>query len=336
MRPLPQTAAQHRRAANRLRWGMVLLAGLSLFGCTAMRQQIAERRQACDAYCKRACTAKSEGYPDQADLLLNEAVRQRPDDVETRLHLAESLWECDRPQDALGEYRELAELHPREIRVHQRLAVIFWTMGQRDLAAQAAERALRLDPNSADALLVKARCAAARGDFDAAVATYIRLSRAAPNLVAAKLELAEVHVQRGYSHQACTVLRDVVSQPHLSGEQHADAEWKLGLTYASTDRWTEAATHLGNAIEQRKSSTGDWQLLLAAKTLAGQDVSSVQSKAVMASGRQPIETDSSAWIALRDRLAVRGELMVHAGNSPSAPSGVTRADFTRSAQAIPR
>ena len=317
------------------RLGIVALTGMGMFGCSIVRRQIAERRESCDAYCKRAREAKNEGYPDQADLLLNEAVRQRPDDLETRRHLAESLWECGRQRDALLEYRELAEKHPRDARIHQRLAMIYWTLGQSDLAARHAESALRLDPHSADALLIKARAEVAREDLDSAVATYIRLSKTAPELMTAKLELAEVHVQRGYSHQACAVLRDVMSQPSLPAELKAETEWKLGLTFAAADRWSEAANYLGFAIDQRNSTAADRQFLVLAKTLAGQDATTVQSKTVTASAKLAGDSESPVWTGLRDRLAARGEILVHGGNPNQGQSPVVRAEFSRSAQASP-
>lgn len=292
---------------------------------------MAQRREACDSLCQQARNAKREGWPDQADLLLNEAVRQRPDDLETRRQLAEALWDCGRQQDAIDEYRELIASHSRDARLHQRLSVMLWSTGQRTEAAKSAEQTLRLDPTSAEALLVKARSEIQRRDFDAAVATYIRLSRVSPDLVEAKLELAQAHVERGHAHQACALLRDVVAQPQLSDVQRADVEWKLGLAYASEDRWCEAASHLSNSIEKRGDiSGGDWQLLNVAKSLSGQDTSGLQTKAIQASERQHSDSDISTWSALRDRLIVRGELMVTA-NGPR--DNVIRADFSRHAQA---
>ena len=327
-RPLP--VVRCRCAAQNLRW-VVALACLTAVGCFAARRQVAERREACDSLCQQARTAKNEGWPDQADLLLNEAVRQRPDDLETRRQIAETMWDCERKQDAVAEFRELAKTHPRDIRLHQRLAVMSWTLDDRDQAAESAERALRLDPSAPVALLVKARSEAARREFDSAVTTYIRLARAAPDLIDAKLELAEVHVERGNSRQACTLLRDVITHPSLTEAQKIDAEWKLGLAYASADRWTESATHLSNSIESRDSTAGDWQLLLTARKLAGQEPGSLPSKAVLVSSQGQTESGNSAWTSLRDRLLNRSETIIGAGNVPAG--GVVRADFSKSANA---
>lgn len=297
-----------------------------------MRRQITERREACDSLCKQAKAAQSEGAPDRADLLLNEAVRQRPDDLETRRHLADAMWDCGRQQDAISEYRELVESHSRDPRLPKRLAEMLWRAGQKDEAAQMADKALRLNPTSTEALLVKARTEAARRELDASVATYIRLTRAAPDLIEAKLELAEVHVERGYSNQACTVLRDVLGNQQLTDALRADAEWKLGLAYASADRWSEAAAHLESSITKRAATGADWQMLFVAKSLAGQDTNDIGARAVLTAGQQSSELDSSAWTNLRDRLVVRGTLI---GNGSVAQGNVVRADFSKSAQVDP-
>lgn len=332
MIPRPSNLERRRCAANRMRMGIVFVTCLALLGCSAMRRQVVQRREACDALCKQAKAARSEGAPDRADLLLNEAVRQRPDDLETRRHLAEAMWDCGRQQDAISEYRELTETHPRDPRLPKRLAEMLWSEGQKEQAAKMAEQALRLNPTCTEALLVKARTEAARRELDASVATYIRLTRAAPDLIDAKLELAEVHVERGFSNQACTILRDVLGNQNLTEGQRADVEWKLGLAYAAADRWAEAASHLGNSIARRESTGGDWQMLVVAKSLAGQDTDDIESRAVLASGRHSTEVDSSAWIGLRDRLVVRGTLI---GNGTGAQGSIIRADFSRSAQADP-
>lgn len=335
MPPGPQINDVRKGSGSRwLRWGLIVCICSGPIGCSSMRKQVAQRRETCHSLCQQARNAKKEGWPDQADLLLNEAVRQRPEDLETRRHLADSLWECGRQQDAIDEYIDMAKTHSRDVRLHQQLAKMCWTVGQRDQAAQSAEKALRIDPTSADALLVKARCELARREFDAAVASYIRLSRAAPDLVDAKLELAEVHVERGHAHQACTLLRDVIAQPQLPAATRADAEWKLGLAYASAERWIEAANHLSNSIDKRDTSTsGDWQLLMVARALSGQETGDLQAKAVLASAQQGVDGDTSAWAALRDRLVVQGELAM--GQRRVAQDRVIRADFSKSAQADP-
>lgn len=329
MAPSQTTSTRSICAVRLIGVGLILAAGFCTSGCSAIRGQSSQRREACDSFCQRARNAKREGWGDQADLLLNEAVRQRPDDLETRRLLVEAMWECGRQQDAIDECRDLAKTHPRDARLHQRLAVMSWTTGQRANAAQSAERALQLNPTCADALLVKARCQTARRDFEGAVSTYIRLTRCAPDLLDAKLELAEVHVERGNCNQACSILRDVLATTRLSAEQKADAEWKLGLAYASADRWTEAATHLAGAIEKRESESSDWQLVMIARCLAGQDSGGFESSGLLASASHNGVGQESAWTILRDRMLVRGQILAASGTVP--PNRGIRDDLSKSA-----
>lgn len=327
--PFPIVAPLRAPALVGLGLAVCFAGGLS--GCSAMRRQIAERREACSNLCQQARNAKSEGWPDQADLLLNEAARQRPDDLETRRLLADAMWECERHQDALGEYRELTAQYSRDAGLQQRLAMMSWTMGQKELAAQAAERALQLDPTLTDALLIKARYESSRRDFDAAVATYIRLCRAAPDMVDAKLELAEVHLERDCASQACALLREVVASPNLTAAARAEAEWKLGLAYASAERWTEASQHLANALENRDSSGSDWQMVMVARTMAGEPTD-LPSRPVTVAGAQVSEGSPTPWTRLRDRMVQRGGLP---GATGMADSSVIRADFSKTAARMP-
>jgi len=301
-----------------------------LSGCSALRRQMAERREACSSLCQQARSARSEGWPDQADLLLNEAARQRPDDLETRRLLADAMWDCDRQHDALSEYQELVAQYSKDAGLHQRLAVMSWAMGQKELAAQSAERALQLDPASTDALLIKARYSASRRDYDAAVATYIQLCRAAPDLIEAKVELAEIHIERDCAQQACALLREVVATPTLSPATRADVEWKLGLAYASAERWTEAAQHLAHALENRDAGNSDWQMIVMARSMAGESTD-LPSKPVTVAGRQSPEVTPDGWSRLRDRLVARSGFP----NSPMASDSVIRADFSKTASRTP-
>ena len=313
---------------------MLTWLSVSPMGCAAIQQQVTRRSAKCGSLCEQAREARAQGWPDQAELLLNEAIRHRPKDVETRRQLAEAMWEAGRHDEALTELSELVQLHPRDAKLRTQQATLLWNDKNAAAAARAANVALRLDPQSIDALFVKARSDAARGEYEDALASYVRLLQLAPDRLEARFELAEVHIQRGHPDQACPLLRDALPTAQSTCEQRADAEWRLGLAYAAAERWADAANHLGRAIEQREACDRDWQCLAAAKTLAGQDAGGVQAMARLASARQPGLESTTVWTELRDRVARRASSGGHSGDSltaGTAHNGVIRADFSKSA-----
>jgi tetratricopeptide (TPR) repeat protein len=319
--------------------GVLLLIGLSVspLGCAALQQQITRRSEKCGSLCEQAREARAQGWPDQAELLLDEAIRHRPKkDVETRRQLAQAMWEAGRHSEALVELSELVQLHPDDAKLRTQQATLLWNHQNAKAAARAADVALRLDPQSIDALYVKARSDAASGDYEEAVASYVRLLQLAPDRLDARFELAEVHIQRGHPDQACPLLRDALPTEPATCEQRADVEWRLGLTYAAAQRWTDAANSLGRAIEHRDASDRDWQCLAAAKSLAGQDTVGVRAMAQLASARQSDQEPATVWTELRDRVARRGASGGSSDDSRTAGTirdGVVRADFSRSALA---
>ena len=291
------------------------------------------RSEQCGSLCEQARTARDQGWPDQAELLLNEAIRQHPNDLETRRQLAEAMWSAGRHDEALAELAELVRSYPRDANLRTQQASLLWTHKNREAAESAAEQALQLDPHSIGALLVKARAEAARGELKSSLASYIRLTQLAPDRLEAKLELAEIHVRRGHPDQACPLLRDAMQSPQSTPEQTADAEWRLGLAYAAAQRWGDAANHLGRAIERREASDRDWQCLATAKAFSGQDTGGAQAMARMASARRFDEEPASVWTELRDGVARHRPPTGRSSDvmtNDASHEGVIRADFRRS------
>ena len=248
--------------------------------------------------------------------------------------MAEALWRGGRQDDALAELAALVQLHPRDVKLRSQQATFLFETKNLTAAALAAEHALRLDPNSIEALFVKARVDSARGELEPALASYILLTQLVPDRLDAKLELAEVHIRRGNPDQACPLLRDATQQPQVNREQLADAEWRLGLGYAAAERWTDAAATLGRAIEQRNASELDWECLATVRAFAGEDIGGVQAMARMASANQPAAEPKSLWTELRNQLATRDLAARREGNTSTQAfgrDGVVPADFSRTA-----
>ena len=175
---------QLRLLTNELHAARVLVLiclSLSSMGCAAIQQRMVRRSEKCGSLCEQAREARVQGWPEQAELLLDEAIRHRPQDAETRRQLAEAMWEAGRRKEALEQLAEVAQLHPHDAKLQTLLAKMLWSNQDPAAAARTAEVALRLDPQSIDALFVKARFDAARGEYEHALASYVRLLQLAPD-----------------------------------------------------------------------------------------------------------------------------------------------------------
>jgi transitional endoplasmic reticulum ATPase len=120
--------------------------------------------------------------------LLRDAVRQSPENMPLRRHLAESLLAAGRPEEASREYREALAKWPADPLLTLGLARAFAQTGKDSEAIVVVESLLtRNDPPGA-AYVLHARLLARAGEIDRAVRAYKRGVEADPS--AADLELA--------------------------------------------------------------------------------------------------------------------------------------------------
>lgn len=250
------------------RW--LLLACLSGgFGCQAVQNRMVQRSEHCGELCARAREARENGDADQANRCINEALRQRPNDVESRRNLAETMWSSGRQDEAISQYLTLCEDRPSEVKLAERLAVMQWEANHRFAAANTALSVLRLDPHSKEALRIKARNDVVQGKLDEALTSYIKLSQIDPADPVTLKELGELHLKRGQPERACPLFRTALQQPQTGPEQRADIEWQLGVALAACERWSMAVEILERAICSRPSTANDWLLLAKAHFQAG-------------------------------------------------------------------
>lgn len=236
--------------------------------------------------CARAREANEQGNADQANQFINEALRQKPNDVESRRQLAEAMWNNGRQAEAIAEFSHLCAQQPKDKRLAGRLAVMQWDKGQQAAAAATALSVLQMDPQSKDAWLIKARSEAANGHLDEALVSYIRLSQIAPDDLPTMIDLGKLHLRRGHADRACPLFRTAFEHPLATSEQRTEIEWLLGMAYAKTDRWSDAVGVLERAITHRSASADDWCLLGSARMECG-DLAGAQSDVQRALQRDP-------------------------------------------------
>lgn len=252
--------------------GMLILAG-----CQTLRERAARRSAECSDLCSQAAAAHETGRNDEARQLLDQARRQRPEDTEVRIRLAEMMWQVGRRDEALEEFSSLAHESRSDVKLLSRYATALCETGQIQEADVWAQSALSVDPLNADALLVRARCAAQRADYSASLAAYHELLQVSPEHAEARLGMAQVQIARGQPELAAPVLRNLLQHPWASTIVRHEAEWALGRAYAATGRWEDAARLMEQAIAQRASTADDWCQLATAQARCGQVVASSSS-----------------------------------------------------------
>ena len=253
-----------------------LLLGSLCSGCQSFQKRVSQRAANCGALCAQAREAEERGNPDQASALINEALRQKPSDLETRRQLAETMWNNGRHTEAVQEYLRLCAEQPKDAKLAARLAVMQWDANQPAAAARTAEWVSRLDPQSKDAWLIKARSEVATGQLDTALLSYIRLSQIAPDDLSVLVELGELHLKRGHPDRACPLFRTALENSRVTSDKRGQIEWLLGVAYARSERWSVALSVLESAMPHRNATSEDWCLIGSTRLQCG-DVSGARS-----------------------------------------------------------
>jgi cytochrome c-type biogenesis protein CcmH/NrfG len=86
---------------------------------------------------------------------LEARVRERPDDVPTRLALADAYEDADRANDAAEQYRAVLSIDGENVTALNGLGTLLFRSGSLDGALLATDRVLRIRPRDADALFLK-------------------------------------------------------------------------------------------------------------------------------------------------------------------------------------
>lgn len=86
---------------------------------------------------------------------LESQARAHPDDVPTRLALAQAYQQDGRTSDAVDQYKNVLALDPNNVAALNALGLILFQSGSPDGALVATDKVLAIDPRDADALFLK-------------------------------------------------------------------------------------------------------------------------------------------------------------------------------------
>ena len=297
--------------------GIVWIVGGT--GCQSIQRRVTQDSARCGALCAKAREARERGNSDQADQFINEALRQKPSDIDSRRQLAETMWNSGRRAEAVNLYTEMCAQHPKNSKLAERLAVMLWEIDQRTKAASVASSVLQATPQSKEASLIKARMEVIEGKLDDALVSYLQLSQLAPDDLTVATELGQLHLQRGHSDRACLVFLGALQNADATDKQRSEIEWLLGVAYARCERWSQALNALEHSIDRGTASAEDWCLLSRVRLECG-DVAGAQEDLVRAFTRDPKSAEArklAERIEISTDSATAARFVTPAGHSDS-------------------
>lgn len=251
-------------------WTLYGLIGVVVMpGCAWVRAQAQRESDDCQKLCSQADRAQESGQTDQADRLLNQALRKSPRDVEVQRQLAESLWNAGRQQEALSQMKRLSDEHSLDLRLAVILADWLASVGQYDQAMARLQPALMTEPIAPRALELKAEIETAQGSDEAALVTYQRLSHQEGSQAAALIQMGKIHLRRGQPDRAAPLFRTVLMHPRATSAQQQMAQWELGVAYAQSERWSDAVAQMAPVAPLRNMTADDWHAVAYAYFRAG-------------------------------------------------------------------
>lgn len=304
----PRTWLRHAFQNRNGRLGLCLLHALTgvvvMPGCAWVRAQAQHRSAECEELCAKADREQQAGRVDQADKLLDEALKKSPRDVETQRQLADSLWQVGRQREALRLLTQIADEHPQDLRLTLQLAERYIELERHEEARNWVESALKTEPSSILAMTLKARIELVEGNDAAALATYQRISQQEAGQAAAILAMGEIHLRRGQPERAAPLLRAALAHPQAKQSERDAAEWELGVAYAQTGRWQDAATTFTAAAGRRTMSSDDWHACAYAAYRAG-ELDAAQTALDHALFLEPQHAGAQELLAALDRAPPR-------------------------------
>jgi len=242
-----------------------LLAGCRLPGHEG---PVSESLATCRQLSQQGIAALERGERQNAEALLDKAVKACPLDPEARRHYAEALWQRGAQQKAVAQLAEAARQASDDATLQVRLAEMYLAMGQTEAARRHAEQAVNLNPRLAGPWAIRGRVMRAVGQPQEALADCHRALRYAPDDRRILLEVAELYRQLNQPDRALQTLQ-TVADTYSPGEESPEVLHLTGMAYMALGRYDEAVESLAAAATRGKPSTDIFYRLGEAQWLAG-------------------------------------------------------------------
>jgi tetratricopeptide (TPR) repeat protein len=183
----------------------------------------------------------AEGKRDAAENVLQQAVRDLPDNPQALLNLSNFYYVTGDLNKAIAEYYRLYQKHPADMQIKKKYIQLLIRTKHYDEARKLDDEILKAAPGDTDALLFQGEVQISQGNPGAAIQTVQSVIKGAPNN-------SEAHFVLGVVFE------------RLGDLQRAVAEWNKSLQL-NPDSW-DAESHLANAAMEQ----GDMHTLQTSAT----------------------------------------------------------------------
>lgn len=213
-----ERAARGDAAVLELRGCLALLAGRSRPAIADFRAAF-ERSPTARRARKLALAQWQAGEPSASEATLETWLASMPDDLDTRLTLAELYLARERPAAAAGHLMKVVIARPTDATALNNLAWALLENGQPRAARAYAERAVVAAPYEPRAMDTLALVLTELGELDRAVTLLERASLAEAADPAIEAHLAQALAKRGDRDQAVAILRRLLAAPGALAER---------------------------------------------------------------------------------------------------------------------
>ncbi|MEM8667629.1 MAG: tetratricopeptide repeat protein [Planctomycetota bacterium] len=280
--------------ASPFRW-MLLALVLGSPGCRAIsrfgdsRQTIAARRLSGQGF-----QAMHDDQWEVAESLFADALQQSESDDRAHWGLAESYWKRGERELAVQQMEQAVRLSAGDARFVQRLGRMYLTLGRLDEADQHSLWALESKRDSSEAWALRGDCLKASGKADEALAAYHRALALQPDFPAVQMEAAEIYRLQGrYDRLLATLDR---LQDSVGVEQTpARVDLLQGIAMRKVGRVDQARRSFERAALKEPLNHGP-HVELASLALAGGDLATAKNHYSEAVRLNPSLAMSRDWM----------------------------------------
>jgi Flp pilus assembly protein TadD len=174
------------------------------------RDTIAKNPAAWLAHYNLGIVLAQQGKFDEAVASYEQALRYKPDDVETLDNLGAALNAQGRLAEAVARWRQAVRYRPTDAAAHNNLGIAYARQGDLDRARREFKLALMIEPNDFESRANLGSVYLSLGRYAEAAAQFQAALRINPNVMSLRLSLGVALTQLGWKDEAMAELRAVL------------------------------------------------------------------------------------------------------------------------------